>query len=231
MMSLFTTVRRVTDCYETPVLQGFPAIRKSCFQGRITTGHNWSELGVGTKLGTKFPAGDLGVRYKTGTKFQFVSTSCSRRSEAPIYLPALKFSVVAPLASRSRTRSPSVSVAICFLMSFITESRFIFPPWFVIESVHDFSSSDQFGRLRPGSMDLSLVRTLDFLGAGLRGNSAHSCWLNASTTFAGAFSAAATPGFAITQLQALQPHAVKVLFSRHTRSRDMGGILNANSAR
>jgi hypothetical protein len=117
------------------------------------------------------------------------------------------------------------------LMSFITESRFIFPPWFVIESVHDFSSSDQFGRLRPGSMDLSLVRTLDFLGAGLRGNSAHSCWLNASTTFAGAFSASATPGFAITQLQALQPHAVKVLFSRHTRSRDMGGILNANSAR
>jgi hypothetical protein len=128
MMSLFTTVRRVTDCYETPVLQGFPAIRKSCFQGRITTGHNWSGLGVGTKLGTKFPAGDLGVRYKTGTKFQFVSTSCSRRSEAPIYFPALIFAhrfrwaaaiFFRPASVIFRTRSPSVSVAICFLMSFI----------------------------------------------------------------------------------------------------------------
>jgi hypothetical protein len=38
---------------------------------------------------------------------------------------------------------------------FLTASMSIFSPRFVLESMHNFFSSDQFRRLQPGSMDLS----------------------------------------------------------------------------
>src|ERR1700687_4038527 len=51
-----------------------------------------------------------------------------------------------------------------------------------------------------------------------RGNLAHSCLLNASTTCVGGLAGSSTPGFWNIQLHMPQPHAAKVLSSSQISS-------------
>ena len=58
-----------------------------------------------------------------------------------------------------------------------------------------------------------------------RGNLAQSCLLKASLTAAGGFSERSGPGLWTIQLQALHPHAAKLLFSNQISSLDMLELL------